>query len=235
MSRWISGLFVFLCLCTTVNAQKKWAEVGIQGGVSYYLGDLNWSQHFYNPKLSIGGFYKHHINSRALLKFGAMYNQLAANDADSRFIYQNIRDKVFEAEVTEVAVQAEFNFLDYHVKSIEKKRFTPYLDLGVGFLMLAGSQERFDFSIPMAVGIKYNIAPRWIFSVEWGFRKTFTDVLDNVTGEDLDIYKDSYVPYDLSNRYTQFGFNTNDDWYSYATVSISYAFRLGSFVCQAYH
>jgi hypothetical protein len=43
-----------------------------------------------------------------------------------------------------------------------------------------------QFAIPIGVGIKYSVAPYVTLGVEFGFRKTFTDYLDDVSGGFID-------------------------------------------------
>lgn len=234
MSRSISGLFVFLCLAFSASSQQ-YGEIGVHFGGTYYLGELNWTQHFYTPRVNYGAFYKQHFNSRVALKFGAFYSHIQGDDANSRWQYQNLRNYAFETQLTEGAVQVEFNFLVYEIGEVKKKFFTPYVDLGIGVCYTADAQNKFALVIPGAVGIKVNLTERIVFGAEWAFRKTNTDMLDNVTGEDYDIYEEARVPVTASNRYKQLGFITNDDWYSYAGITLSYAFRISGFVCHAYH
>ena len=41
--------------------------------------------------------------------------------------------------------------------------------------------SRFQLAIPLGVGIKYAIDRRWLISLEYGLRKTFTDYIDDVS------------------------------------------------------
>lgn len=233
MSRIFSGLFVFLCLSNPASAQQH-GELGLHLGGTYYLGELNWSQHFYSPRINYGAFYKQHFNSRVALKFGAFYTHIQGADEHSRWDYQNYRNFAFETQLTEASLQAEFNFLIYEIGEVKKKFFTPYLDLGVAVLYTADAENKFALAIPAAFGLKVNLSERIVFGAEWAFRRSFTDMLDNVTGEDLDIYEQARVRADATNMYAQLGFMTNDDWYSYAGITLSYAFVIGGMPCYAF-
>ena len=41
--------------------------------------------------------------------------------------------------------------------------------------------SRFQIAIPYGLGLKYSINRRWLFGVEYGIRKTFTDYMDDVS------------------------------------------------------
>jgi hypothetical protein len=234
MSRKLLGLFVFLCIGVSVFSQQS-GEIGIHMGGTYYLGELNWTQQFYSTRANYGAFYKQHLNPRIALKFGALYTHVQGDDQNSHWEYQNLRNLSFETQLAEASAQVEFNFLIYEIGETKKKFFTPYVDLGIGGIYTADVENKFSVVIPVGVGVKINLSKHIVFGMEWAFRKTFTDMLDNVTGEDLDIYSQSLVLADYSNMYKQYGFINNDDWYSYAAISLSYAFRINAFECHAYN
>ncbi|MDA3819528.1 MAG: DUF6089 family protein [Candidatus Delongbacteria bacterium] len=232
--RHISLSFVFIILSFSLHAQQA-GEIGIHAGGSYYLGEINWGKPFYSPRLNVGAFYKQHINSRVLIKYGALYTHLQGDDEDSRFRYQRLRDARFEPTLFEAAAQVEFHFLLYELGKTKDNFYTPYVDLGLGGCYARESSNHvFTVIIPMAVGIKMNLTRRIVVGAEWAFRKTYSDMLDNLTGEDLDLYEQAKVPLSNTNDVKQHGFMTNDDWYSYAAVTLSYIFSIGS-ECHAYY
>ena len=70
----------------------------------------------------------------------------------------------------------------------------------------------------MGIGCKYIIAKRWTAAVEWSFKKTFTDDLD-----------------DLNNPYSA-GITRklyNDDWISFLGVSLTLQL-FNNLQCHAY-
>lgn len=75
-------------------------------------------------------------------------------------------------------------------KMKESSCWSPYVFLGVGFLV-AG--EEGSISIPMGVGMKFNLYRQFSWGIEWGVRKLFTDKIDGIsdpwgTGESNNIY-----------------------------------------------
>jgi len=94
------------------------------------------------------------------------------------------------------------------------------------------------FCIPFGVGVKYSFSKRIAVSLEWGMRKTFSDYIDDI----------SYTYYQYPDAYTegssdyndllysdpnldhepnmQRGNSENDDWYSFAGLTITYNINL---------
>ncbi len=235
MSRFFSGLFVFFCLSNNIVFAQRYGEIGVHAGATYYLGELNWSQHFYSPRLNLGVFYKHHFNPRLALKAGSFYSHIQGDDKDSRWQFQNTRDFRFETLLLETAAQVEFNFLSYKIGSTKKKFYTPYLNLGIGVLYYeAKYSNKFIVTLPVALGFKVNLSPRIVLGTEWAFRRSTSDILDNMTGENFETYRQLNEPAYAGNMTAQRGFFYNDDWYSYAAVTLSYAFAIGGMPCYSF-
>ncbi|NLA25242.1 MAG: hypothetical protein GX879_09785 [Bacteroidales bacterium] len=232
-------LFLVIISFATSNnlqAQRSGAgEGGIMLGASYYMGDLNLARHFYEPNLAIGGFYKHHVNSRLNIRAGFYASSLSGYDKDFKSAFQQQRNAEFSTSLMEISLQTEFNFLPYLVGELRKRNYTPYLQTGLTYYLTPNSENVSGFAIPVGMGFRVNITRRLILAAEWSFRRTFTDLLDNTTGEDLFIYgNNEKIPVTEENEFRQKGFNMNKDWYSYGAVSLSYAFSWGGFPCPAY-
>lgn len=234
-----SALFVFLgvfsCMPLASYSQRG-GEIGVQGGGSYYLGDLNLYKHFYSPHFNVGGFVKYHLNSRYVLRLGGVYTRLSANDADFNNDFQLLRDREFETSLVEVSAQFEIHFLPYLIGDVKRQSFTPYLQTGISAYIANSAQDVIGVAIPIGFGVKKNIKPQLVLGVEWTMRKTFSDYLDSVSGEDLSVYDPNYgMPMSEATRHKQTGFSYNKDWYSLASVTLSYTFKLGGLGCPAYY
>jgi hypothetical protein len=234
-----SALFVFLIVLlfagNKLNAQRG-MEFGATGGASYYLGDLNLYKHFYSPHLSLGVFGKYHINPRYALRFAGLYSRVSGADIDFNNAFQLVRDREFESTLIEASAMFEVSFLPYEIGDMKRKSYTPYLHSGLAIYMAPNANDVINFAIPIGFGFKKNIKPRLVLGLEWTFRRTFSDVLDNVSGEDLDNYDPNYgIPIDDASRHKQIGFRYNKDWYSIANLTLSYTFKLGGLGCPAYY
>lgn len=234
-----SALFVFfICILGFVNQTQAQAglEFGVSAGGSYYMGDINLYRHFYSPHANYGGFAKYHFNGRYVLKVGGFFTRLSASDSDFNNQFQILRDREFETSLIEISGQIEIHFLPYLIGDVKRQSFTPYLQTGLALYIANSAQDVVSVALPIGFGIKKNIRPRLVVSAEWGFRRTFSDYLDSVSGEDLSNYSPDYgTAIDDENRLKQTGFRYNKDWYSIALVSISYTFKLGGLGCPAYY
>jgi len=230
-----SLLLLSVSLSTPLSAQKA-MEIGANTGVSYYMGDINPGKHFYASHINLGGFVKLHFNSRSLIKLGCIYTNLSGKDSDFNNQFQILRDHSFKTSLIELAAMYEVHFLPYSISDTKKLSFTPYLQLGLAAYWAKSAEDNFNWAIPIGFGMKKNILPRIVFAVEWSFRKTFSDLLDSLSGEDLNDYDQNYgTVITSSNNSKQSGFKYNKDWYSMVCVTISYTFRVGGLKCNAYY
>jgi len=239
MMQIFSALFVFFMLIFAMPSQtmaQQGLEFGLSGGGSYYMGDINLARHFYKTNWNLGGFAKYHLNGRYDVKLGAFYTSLNAADADFNNTFQQIRNREFETSLIEISAQFEINFLPYEIGDMRKYSYTPYLQSGLAVYIANSSQDVINFALPIGFGFKKNIKPQLVLSVEWAFRRTFSDYLDSLSGEDLGNYDPNYgVAIDEASRHQQTGFRYNKDWYSVALVSLSYTFKIGGLGCPAYY
>jgi hypothetical protein len=209
------------------NAQRKMHEVGLFGGVSYYMGDLNQRKLFYSVEPTFSFIYKLNLNPRYVLRFNATLSSLSGSDADSENGYQIQRNHSFDIPLKEISTLFEFNFLPYKAESLYEY-FSPYIVVGLGFMIYPAEEGKIPVQpiIPFGVGMKYAINSRLGIAAEWTYKKTFTDYLDQLPG-------DSYtnIP-GIDNK--QRSYSSSKDWYSFAGISLTYKFALGSIKCPAY-
>lgn len=231
--------FVFLIGTLSANAQYG-LEIGFNGGVSYYMGDINYARQFYHPRHNIGATLKFHFGERIDLRLGYFNSRLVGNDADFKNVFQQVRNKSFAVTIDEISAMAEINFLPYIYGDVTRNSFTPYAQIGIAGTFVgrtANDEDFFAMAIPFGFGFKKNILPRLVLSIEWGFRWTISDMIDGITNES--IKKDYEIAYgtplteDINMK--QLGFRYTNDWYSVALVGISYTFKIGGLGCPAYY
>ena len=100
----IISLSAFVFICTHLSAQKPVedeykAEIGLTGGVNYYIGETN-SQLFNNSRLAYSGFFRYKIDNRLALKaeltsatvagVGSIDNNVYAGDICGEFNFFHI-------------------------------------------------------------------------------------------------------------------------------------------------
>ncbi len=199
-----SLLFVILVLAA--NAQRS--QLGIMGGVTYYIGDLNPAKQFYMVKPAGGIFYRYNINERMAVRGSVLYGGIKGDDAKSTDTFRLQRNLSFQSMMLEFSGVFEFNFFRYIPGSpdypitpyvfagLSLFRFNPKADLGGTSYALQplGTEGQGTTAYPdrkkyslvnpalvFGVGLKFNVYRSLTMGLEWGMRRTFTDYLDDVS------------------------------------------------------
>ncbi|MFQ5447885.1 MAG: DUF6089 family protein [Saprospiraceae bacterium] len=262
---------IFLLLCLPVLSQAQYLDAGILVGGANYLGDLsNNSSTVYlgETKLAYGAFARYNFNDYWAVRLGVNAGKIAGQDANIRNdAFLRDRNLSFRTNLLEVALTGEFNILGYQPNGLYSP-LSPYVFAGVAFtnftpkarfegnwveLQPLGTEgqgmpgfgspyKKSTFSIPFGVGVKYALTDKINLGLELGARRSFTDYLDDVSG--------NYVSYPellagngtlaatLGNRTgelkggepvivetgTRRGDNAAADWYFIAGVTVSYNF-----------
>jgi hypothetical protein len=197
---------LILSLFTPVVQAQHSGDLGLVGGVTYYIGDLNPSIPFKMAKPAFGIVYRHNFNTRVSVRIHGISGTVAGDDTKST--NNKARNLNFESTITEAGVQGEINFFEYFVGS-RMHSITPYLFGGVSAfffkpygnvngtkvaLQPLGTEgqgdagydgrkpyDQFAFAMPFGLGVKYSLNKIFGVSAEWGMRKTSTDYLDDVS------------------------------------------------------
>lgn len=209
------------------KAQKApiFHEIGPWAGVAYYIGDINTSQQFYSTNYCYGGLHRFVFNYYFNVKTSVVKAKLSGNDLDFDNYYQQMRNHQFQTDLMEVASQLEFNFLGYTCE-MNEFYFSPYVSAGVGVITTSLPNEGAIPIIPFGFGFKYCFADNWTLGAEWNFKKTFTDNLDNL---DHTFYLEES---DYFNKQKYFKYN--QDWYSTASVYVTYRLNFNQNKCRSY-
>lgn len=165
-----------LLVAGLMNAQEDtyFAEIGVHGGTSYYLGDAN-NVLFKNAQLSYGLIYRQKFNPRL-----AAHLSWNSTKVVGKGIVDNV-DTLFNNRVNAFDLTGEFNFFSYERKEYLpfSKTFTPFIFAGVGGA-LGGSVA--TMSLPFGVGFKMMLGDRLNLNIMWSNRLMFKD---NLEGEKL--------------------------------------------------
>lgn len=236
-------LLIFLVASALVplrlTAQNK-LELGLFAGGAYYMGDLNMNQQFSNTRPAVGAMARYVFTDRLALRCGVTAAQLAGkypsggnkypNRAENGVAVGNTKYE-FERNIADIAIMGEVNFMSYDHMFHKDTRFTPYLTLGVAATAYTRYTDKSDgemvfvLSLPFGAGAKYKVN-KWLrLGVEWTMRKTFVDDLDVVGNTSAISPSDPYG----------FGDNTlthNNDWYSFAGVTVSLSMWPRSLRCN---
>jgi hypothetical protein len=205
----LSGLYGF----AQKNKREESREIGVFGGVSYYVGDLNPYKHFAEPHFAGGILYRKNFNKRVTLRLSATYGKVTGADSLSTNLTQNARNLSFQSRIIEIGPTIELNFVKYRPGELYNESATMFLIFGLTYFNMNPQGERngemYDLqtlgtegqgsslsdkkeyslnqiSIPLGIGFRGNIGKHFCFSLEYGIRKTFTDYLDDVSGKYVD-------------------------------------------------
>jgi len=251
------------------DLRQKW-ELGWWVGTCNYVGDIHTSKANLYKVLEpgVGGYIRSNFNPRMAARLSLSYGLIKAEDRYSGNPFMEARNLSFRSSIAEAALQLEFNFLPY-VLGHEEYNFAPYLFAGIaGFAFIPkamlndqwhplrplgteGQQfpdftgnDPYDFfqvALPLGGGIKYNLNRNVSLGIEMGYRLTFTDYLDDISGQyvDPDILiagQDGNLAWQLADRSWeqsgepvfaeghQRGNSRNRDAYIFTGVSLSYTF-----------
>ena len=261
----ISLLLAGLFTCIFSFAQL---QVGVFGGLSNYQGDLT-DKLYKNSKGAFGLTVGYQLTNRLNLRAGFTFAKVAGADSLTKQDDLRLRNLSFQSPVNEFSLVGEFNSFDMSLK-----RWSPYIFAGLAiykfnpytfdrsgnkvFLQPLSTEGQgvpgysptkpyalTQLSIPFGGGIKYNLSDKIRLALEVGLRKTFTDYLDDVSGNyadpnDLLTYKGqqsvdlSYRGDELSNGNPSYpgkgdtrGGSKYKDYYYFSGLHINFIFPDG--------
>jgi hypothetical protein len=219
--RFILFILVLFSFPFIAFSQRK-SDIGIFGGTSYYMGDLNPSKHFYSPGYAFGPIYRYNFDPRSSIRFSGIYHKLSGNSAGYGDLYVESLNSSFDATFIDASANYEINFIPYKTANRKLKQ-SLYLTAGAGYhvLLTTNAKEGMShFMIPFGIGYKFNTTKKMSAGVELSVRKTFTDTgIDGITNIDSETNN------------TLFG---NKDWYTFAGIFISYKIFNYRDDCPAY-
>lgn len=221
-------IVIILLLSPLFAISQGSVDFGLWGGGSYYLGELNTSKHFKFIRPAGGAFVRYNYNKRYSLKGAVNLGSLTANDLSSQYLYQNFRAHSFYTPFIDFDCKFEFNFLPYQLDN-DKHPYTLYVTGGLGFSILSYASRPYQAVVPFGLGFKFNLSKRMGAGIEYTFRKTFTDYIDRLGGNEYFIENSlSYQPL-KQNAYWH-----DKDWYSLIGIFVSYNFPESGVKCHTY-
>lgn len=197
-------LVILALLTTTVSAQRF--HIGVFGGLSAYNGDLIdkiFPKKVTNGAIGITGNYE--LTDNIMLRGGFTYTIVGGADRFNKDPELVKRNLAFETSITEFSLLGEYYLLNLYDNRISPYAFTglaayhfnPYAfngstqkiylkPLSTEGQGLAGYPGRKPYSltqmaIPFGGGVKFAVTENLHLGIEAGFRKLFTDYLDDVS------------------------------------------------------
>ena len=186
------------------NSYSQALEGGFLLGGSLYSGDLDpdeFAEYLGNFRPAIGLFFRYQVNDRIGARLGYQFAQVVGDHADA----QDPRNLSFRSNISEVSLLGEFNILPF---GLDAGRIAPFVMGGGAFfhfnpttdfqgslvkLQPLGTEGQTlpggpgvyslnQFAWIVGGGLRYLVRDNLVLGVEAGFRGTFTDFLDDVSG-----------------------------------------------------
>jgi hypothetical protein len=243
-------LLVFAAVWITVsgNAQIT-ADIGVWGGTSMYLGDMDETNPLQPLNPNFGGYFRYNFNSRVGLR--AMF--LTGNYSDEGLI-ENVNTS-FSKGVQDFSLQVEINFLKY-ILGVEKTPYSAYITAGIGVayfpydLDSTGIATIASFNpqhnkgtyplnesvmtptFPFGIGFKYSLGQKLGIGIEYQMRKMFSDKLDNL--DDPLAYNVYNADGSVKEEITYTDLIHNNDWSGYLGIHLTYKIYMGKKACPVY-
>lgn len=208
-------IFCSLLLLIQVFAYSQRIHADVYAGVSNYQGDLQTKGFTFNDaETGFGLGMSYDITNRFIIRGVASFLKVRGMDKPGVPAYDVFARNVnFHSDIVEAQLAIEYNIFD-----IEERGFTPYAFLGIAafhfnpytydstgkkeYLRVYGTEGQGlpqypdkeiykdeQISIPFGGGIKFLLTDNLQVGLEMGFRKLFTDYLDDVSGT----YADSAI------------------------------------------
>lgn len=194
-----------VCLADVSWAQRS--EVGFGLGTFNYTGDLVRTYDFSFSRPAATVFYRSNLSKVVSFRAGFTAGFLGASDRKPIDAFAKERDASFDLFLFEVSTVMEYHFLNWRDEKF-LYRFSPYMFAGLGLFGISGNDNKpaeysnVQAAVPMGMGVKYILNPKWYLALEFGLRKTFFDYLDNVSDEDTGVKNYQYAnPFDKDNYF----------------------------------
>jgi len=181
---------IFCCFGSYLFAQQDEfrAEIGILGGVAYYIGDAN-SVLFSNLTPAYGALFRYRFTprfaARAEFTRTSIFHEGFVDVAVPGFPdYIHMVDANFDNPINVFDIAGEFNFFDLERSPNRRSSriFSPYIFVGLGMMnYLYEGNQQFTLSVPLGVGIKVKMGQRFNFNAQFSNRLLFADNLEGIS------------------------------------------------------
>jgi len=193
------SVLVLFCLGNRGYAQD-W-ELGLNGGMSGYMGELNQGNPLQFNDWTLGLLVRKNLSRNWAVRLNFLRANVHGDATSSGNAFIQQQKLYFKSPIYEASVVGEFNFFKFE-PSYERVSYTPYLFLGVGGFHFQPKSYNFEgdlvnlhpyetegvnyrrlvMNIPFGAGFRYNLRGPWTVGMELGYRIAFTDYLDDISG-----------------------------------------------------
>jgi hypothetical protein len=179
---WLAGIFLSVSGFSQITA-----DIGIWGGWSGYMGDIEEMTLTQSSFPLIGAFYRQNFNQRISARAMFLTGPIAAEGTIQNTAWS------FDKQIQDLSLQVEINYLRYMLGN-KKYSFTSYITAGVGATFFTYrldparlysfnpnhnkgtdplNKKVFSPTLPFGFGFKFNMGKRLGIGVEYQMRKIF--------------------------------------------------------------
>lgn len=196
-------LLAFLLIACIPAFGQKGYELGVLGGVSFYVGDLNPNYSIKTPGPTLAVLGRYNFNTRTSIRLDIAAGRLIGKDNLSENPFQQARNLSFRTDYVDSSLDLEFNFFNY-VHGSRNQYFTPYVFGGFAFTYynpkaklndqwyalrnygtegqnIGDEYARISPALSYGIGIKMDFNYEWSLNVEMAARQMFSDYIDDVS------------------------------------------------------
>lgn len=203
-------------------------------GTSSYFGEMVNPGEFGELKANIAIGAEYYLSNRVSTRADLTWFQISGNDADASDdrVQRNLN---FRSSCFELGFTGNIYLIPQGVRFYQRPKLNPYAFLGLGLLYMNPvtrdsmgvkhalqplmtenvKYSKFQPVIPFGLGVKVKLDPFFNLVVEGGYRKTFTDYLDDVSSTRYikldDLKNQSAAARELSDRRVGKNAPLNDD------------------------
>jgi hypothetical protein len=225
-------LFPIIILLFAHISPSQSVDFGIMVGGSNYQGDLqekNYDLHL--MQLCYGANITYNINRNWSVRGEIWKGNLSGSDVTSARQFASARNLSFHTRLYEIGLVGIYRFpvknnirlSPYFFAGTALYRINPYTHgepgqkvflfplstEGQGLPQYPDRKEHrlYGLSLPFGLGLTWAIAPKWTIGIETGFRKTFTDYIDDVS----DVYVDqAFLRQERGNKAVEFAYRGDE-------------------------
>lgn len=272
MRAFIIGTHVLFFSFLNLSAQD--VHISVFGGFANYSGDLQTRSISFDQALfHAGGAVLFKYSNKLMLRAGISFAQVSAQDQYQQNELRRLRNLSFASNILEIHAAGEFHFLGmsdrvfspYLMGGLALFHFNPYAYAPVStgrqkvFLKPISTEGQglnginkpiyslMQIAIPFGAGVRMKLTDKWSAGAEFGYRKTFTDYIDDVSTTYVDpavlLQQRGPLALQMAFRTPELSGHTNDpyptgpgsvrggkakDNYYFLGLSISYRLSSGS-------
>lgn len=192
-------------------------EFGV--GTASYMGDLSPSPSALNLNLGLG--FRYYIKNKLSVRAKVNYFRLKASDQKSGDVVRNLS---FRSDNLQVGLQFVYDFFHFYANDHKRKRVTPYVFTGIQALFFNPKTQyngvwyelqvlntegknyaKTTLCVPLGIGFRIKLTPNVDLGLELSYQQTFTDYLDDVSGNYRDNREMTGIAATLADRTSEGG------------------------------